>query len=311
MLGVYALARTPEPQSNLPKEALLKLFRKPLRNANFRKLLMFQSAWTFALSMSTPFFSVFMMKTIGLSLSYIIGLGLVSQVSTILSIKMWGRYADRFSNKTIISIAAPLFVSCMLGYLAITPETDGATVLGLLTVIHIVGGFSLAGISLAIDNFGMKLAPAEEAIVYISTRNIVVALIAALAPMLGGLLADVLATKSLMINLPLGTQTLHLLHLQGWNFLFLAGAILAIASLRLLRSVKEEGETQRSVAVGHMRVAFKSSIQENLNREALRSLIYYPVMLPVMVGKKVQERIVYRVTVIRRTQAIAEMRKRA
>lgn len=311
MLGVYALARTPEPQSYLPKENLLKLFGKPLQNKNFRKLLVFQSAWTFALSMSTPFFSVYMMKTIGLSLSYIIGLSLISQVSTIFSIKMWGKYADRFSNKTIISIAAPIYVGCMLGYLFISPASGHVIAVSLLVLIHIFGGFSLAGITLALDNFGMKLAPSEEAIVYISTRNIIVALIAALAPILGGLLADVLATQSMALNLPLGFTTLHLLQLQGWSFLFLAGGVLAFASLRLLGRVAEAGETKKSVAVGYMRVAFKMQVQEKWNPEALRSLIYYPVVYPVMLGKKVQERIVRRVAVIRRMQAIAEVKKRA
>lgn len=310
MLGVWALARTPEPQSFLPKENLLKLFSKPLRNRNFRKLMVFQSAWTFACSICTPFFAVFMMKTMGLPLSYIIGLGLVSQLSTICSIQMWGKNADRFSNKTIIAIAAPLFVGCILGYLFVAQAESRAMVLGLLTLIHILGGFSLAGITLALDNFGMKLAPREEAIVFISTRNIVVALIGALAPMLGGWLADVLANQSITLSLPvLGGITL--LHLQGWSFLFLAGGLLAVASLRLLYHVSEEGETARPEAVGHMRVAFRASVQEKWNREALRSLIYYPVVMPIMLGRKVQARLVRRVAVIRRMQSIAELRRSA
>lgn len=311
MLGVWALARTPEPQSYLPKENLLKLFGKPLRNTNFRRLLVFQSAWVFACSMSTPFFSVFMMKSVGLSLSYIIGLGLISQVSTIFSIKMWGKYADRFSNKTILSIAAPLFICCILGYLFVAQASSQAIAIAILVVIHVLGGFSLAGVSLALDNFGMKLAPNDEAIVYISTRNIVVALVGAFAPMLGGLLADVLASQSVQISLPIAGKMFHILHLQGWSFLFLGGGLLAIAALRLLYRVAEEGETQRSVAVGHMRVAFAGSLQEKWNREALRNLIYYPVALPVMLGKKVQKRLVRRMAIIRSLHNGTELRRSA
>lgn len=183
--------------------------------------------------------------------------------------------------------------------------------IAILVVIHVLGGLSLAGVSLALDNFGMKLAPNDEAIVYISTRNIVVALMGAFAPMLGGLLADMLATQSVQLSLPIAGKVFHILHLQGWSFLFLGGGLLAIASLRLLYRVAEEGETERSVAVGHMRVAFRSSLQANWNREALLNLVYYPVLLPVMLGKKVQQRFTRRIAIIRGISNSASLRRSA
>jgi MFS family permease len=249
MLGVYALARTPEPASYLAKENLLKLFGKPLKNKNFRNLLVFQSFWTFALNIATPFFSVYMMKTIGLSLSYIIGLGLLAQVSTILSVKMWGRYADRFSNKTIIRIAAPIFVACMLAYTITAMPATKWMIVGMLAIIHIFSGASIAGINLAIDNFGLKLAPKGEAIVYISTRNIMVAVIAALAPMLGGLLADLFAHYHLV-----------------WNVLFVIGGVLAIVSLQLLKNVEEAGEVEKGIVVGEMRLALSREMQQRIEK---------------------------------------------
>ena len=315
MLGVRALARTPEPQSYLPKENLLKLFGKPLKNKNFRKLLAFQSFWTFALNLAAPFFSVYMMKTIGLSLSYIIGLGLLAQVSTILSIKMWGRYADRFSNKTIISIAAPIYIACVLAFsFTAMPSTPAVTV-ALLALINIVSGASIAGINLAIDNFGLKLAPREEAIVYISTRNIMVAFIAALAPMLGGLLADFFATRQLVWNIawngPNGISTLQLINLNGWNFLFVMGGLLAIASLRLLKQVAEEGEVEKVVVVGEMRLAFRSKLKESTRKEALLQLLYFPIMYPIALTRKVQDRIERRAAIIRRLHNRNALKKRA
>jgi MFS family permease len=315
MLGVYALARTPEPTSYLPKENLFKLFSKPLKNKNFRNLLVFQSFWTFALNIATPFFAVYMMKTIGLSLSYIIGLGLLAQLSTIFSIKMWGKYADRFSNKTIIRIAAPIYVVSILAFtFTAMPETKWMTVT-ILAIIHIFSGASIAGINLSIDNFGLKLAPKEEAIVYISTRNILVALIAALAPMLGGLLADIFAQYHLVWDLPLNIGhnriTLHLINLHMWNYLFIIGGVLAFASLQLLKYVREEGEVEKQVVVGEMRVAFRNKLKENMRRDVILDLLYFPVIYPIVLTKKVHHRIEKRVTIIKRLNSINSVRKRA
>ena len=74
LAGAWLLATVPEPMSFLGKENILKMFVKPLRDLNFRRLLVFNSAWLFAVNMATPFFTVFMLKTLGLTLMYIIPL---------------------------------------------------------------------------------------------------------------------------------------------------------------------------------------------------------------------------------------------
>ena len=114
MISVILLLRTPEPEASTIDGNLLFLFSKPLKNKNFRSLLVFNSFWAFALNLATPFFAVFMMKTMGLSVAYIIGLGIISQLSSIVSIKLWGRYSDRFSNKNIIAvIGSNFFIDAM------------------------------------------------------------------------------------------------------------------------------------------------------------------------------------------------------
>ncbi|HEV2830455.1 MAG TPA: MFS transporter, partial [Hanamia sp.] len=67
LLGTWILSKTPEPVSNLPKENLLKLFKKPLADKNFRNLLFFNSFWSFALNVATPFFTVYMMRNLDLA----------------------------------------------------------------------------------------------------------------------------------------------------------------------------------------------------------------------------------------------------
>jgi len=151
---------------------MLALFRQPLKDPNFRRLLIFNSAWVFALNLAIPFFTVFMMKALNLPISYIIGLFILSQLGSILTLRMWGTFSDRYSNKTIISIGAPLYILCLIGWCFVGIYTSQLANLGLLALIHILNGVSTAGINLALTNIGLKLAPKEDAIVYLSIKNI-------------------------------------------------------------------------------------------------------------------------------------------
>lgn len=280
MMSVFLLLKTPEPKPTPMDDKIFKLFSKSLKNKNFRNLLAFNSLWAFALNLATPFFAVFMMKTISLPLSYVIALGIISQLSSIASLKLWGKYSDRFSNKTIISICAPLYITCILAFAFTAMPASVVTTLVMLFLIHVVSGLSTAGINLALSNIGIKLAPKKEAIVYLSAKNMFVAFFSTIAPMIGGLMADFFAGNTLAWNIQLsGTNhlTINLLNLQGWNYFFIIGGILAMLSLRLLAKVKEQGETHRAKVVVHMRATFRNKLRRNLGRETADS-IYSPTL---------------------------------
>lgn len=282
MLGVLALSRTPEPKAEMINQNVFKLLSKPLQDKNFRNLLVFNSAWAFALNIATPFFSVYMMKTMGLPISYIIALGIVGQVSSILSMKMWGRYSDRFSNKTIIHLSAPIYVACIIAW-----AFTGGIGIPLLVVINILSGFSTAGINLALNNIGFKLAPKNEAIAFLTAKNMLVALASAVAPVIGGLMADFFAANQFVWNIEwngsAGTTVLNIIDLKGWNFFFIIGGLLAFVSLRLLNNVKEEGEVQKKRVVVYMR----SRLRRSIRREAKKT-ITYPQMRLAAIGQKVR-----------------------
>ncbi|RVT97289.1 MFS transporter [Mucilaginibacter limnophilus] len=274
MVSVGLLLRTPEPKAQAINDKLFTLFGKPLKNKNFRSLLIFNSFWAFALNLATPFFAVYMMKTLGLPVAYIIGLGIAGQLSSIISIKLWGRYSDKFSNKNIVSICGPLYVACIIAY-AIVPANNVTTALTLLAIIHILSGIATAGINLALSNIGIKLAPNSEAIAYISTKNMLVAFTSTIAPMIGGLLADFFASHPLNWSVQWHGMHLQLLNLQGWSYFFVIGGLLALLSLRLLNKVKEQGEINQYRMVAQMRVKLRSKLRANLGRRVTDGL-YYP-----------------------------------
>jgi MFS family permease len=264
--GGYLLSRAPEPQSYLTNANIISLFKIPLKNLNFRRLLVFNSAWVFAINIATPFFTVFMMKTMALPISYIIALGIVSQLFSILTLRMWGVFSDRYSNKSIISVSAPLYILCIVAWCFVGIYSQFLANMGLLVLIHIFTGISTAGINLALTNIGLKLASKKEAIVYLSVKNIVTAIFSSAGPLVGGFLADFFANRSLSVTVqwmsPSFNKILRLVELHEWNFLFLIGALLALLSLELLIRVKETGEVSKNVVRRIMRTSIKSNLKE-------------------------------------------------
>lgn len=264
--GAVILSKAPEPQGIPLKDNIFKLIKRPLLDANFRRLLVFNSAWVFALNIATPFFTVYLLKTLGVALSYIIVLGIISQVSSILTIRAWGTFADRYSNKTIIAISAPLYIGCFIAWCFVGIYTHMTANIILLVLIYIFTGISTSGINLAITNIGLKLAPKEDAIVYLSAKNIITACFSSIAPLVGGYLADFFTSRNLNLRVewsgPKLTKVFRLVELHEWNFLFLIAALLAVVALQLLMQVKETGEVEKEEVVRIMRTSIRNSLKE-------------------------------------------------
>jgi MFS family permease len=307
LFGTWLLSKTPEPVSYLPKENLFKLLKKPLLDRNFRNLLFFNSFWSFSLNIATPFFTVYMMKTLNLPLSYIISFAIMGQVAGILAVKVWGKHSDRFGNKTIIKIAAPVYIFCILLWPLAGMAPHFFETIVIVAIINILSGVSTCGINLAIGNIGLKLAPKNQAIVYLSAKNMVVAFFASMGPMIGGFLADYFSTRSFSWNVemngPNGKYVLHLLELHNLGFLFIIGGLLAIVALKTLRFIKEEGEVPKEMAIAEMRTGFRTEFKHKMKKEALLSLLYSPVRYNKSIKKKIKRRISNRVINMKKWRA--------
>lgn len=266
IVGGYILSKVKEPQTQLSNANIFTLFSKPLKDINFRKLLIFNSAWVFAINLAIPFFTVFMLKTLGLPISYIIGLFILSQLGSIFTLRIWGMFSDRYSNKTIIAIAAPIYITCLIAWCFVGIYSSMIANIILLAAIHIGNGVSTAGINLSLTNIGLKLAPKEEAVVYLSIKNIVTSVFSSISPLIGGFLADYLVNVHVTITADLKAvewaKQLRLVALHEWNFLFLIAAFLAFIALQLLINVREVGEIEKDYVRKIMRKSLKNNLKE-------------------------------------------------
>ena len=283
IISIYFLIKTPEIRMPATGERIriFKVFSEPFRNENFRKLMVFLASWNFAANLAGPFFMVYMLKRLGMSMSFIIGLSILSQVLNVGFLRIWGRFTDRFSNKSVLAISGPLFILSILAWAFTTMPEKYFLTIPLLICIHIVMGLSSAGVSLASGNISMKLAPKGQATAYLATNTVTNSIAAGVAPILGGKFADFFAGRELAWTLeyttPSAEYSLPTLNLQQWDFFFVLAFLIGLYSLHRLAMVKEEGEVEEKVVARELFTEVRSQVRILSSVEGLRQMISFPL----------------------------------
>ncbi|MHC4069906.1 MAG: MFS transporter [Planctomycetota bacterium] len=285
MIGLYFLSKTPEPK--MPKTEgnpkILTLLTQPFKDENFRKLIAFMCSWNFAVNLAAPFFMVYMLKRLGLSMSFIIGLSIVSQVLNFLFLKIWGKYTDRFSNKSVLAISCPLFIISILAWTFTTMPEKHFLTIPLLVAIHIIMGSASAGVTLASGNISLKLAPKGKATAYLASNTIVNSVAAGIAPILGGSFADLFAGRELAWTLkytaPDSEFILPTLNLQQWDFFFAFAFIIGLYALHRLAMIKEAGEVDEKIIANEFFNEARTQVRTLSSVEGVKQMVSFPVSI--------------------------------
>jgi MFS family permease len=196
----------------------------PLRDVNFRRLLVFILAWNVGVYLSGPFFAVYMLKHLKLSYVTVTSYTMVSSVADLLSVRLWGYLSDRTSNKTVLFLCG-LFVALIpFGWLFAS-----STTLWFIALLHLQGGLFWSGIHLCTANLVLKITPAAHRSLYYATFNTVAGLVAIIMPVVGG--AILTHVPGPLAHLDFGRDPFLLV--------FFLSAVLRLAGLPLLARVNE------------------------------------------------------------------------
>ena len=259
LIGVYYLARIPEPRVEAYRpQSVFEALGEPFRDLNFGRLLMYLGTWLFAINLSGPFYAVYMLKRLELSMPLVIGLSVLGQITSIISFRIWGKTADRLSNKSVLIVSSYIYILSVLLWPPLTLSESYFLLIPLLVVVHVLTGFSSAGVNLCSGNIALKTSPHGHATAFLAVNTIVRGIASATAPILGGIVADQLTGKHLA----------NLLHsylrdtgpvltflgsgLLGIHVLFFVTAILGLYAIHRLRAVHEEGEIQGQIVIAYL-----------------------------------------------------------
>lgn len=226
VISLFIQARIYEPPLQEGKDAqpFARRLLLPVRDANFRRFLLFIIAWNVGVYLCGPFFAVYMLKHLRLSYTAVTFYAVLSSVMDLLSVQLWGRLSDRLTNTRVLFLCS--FFVALVPFGWIFTNSDSLLLIGLL---HMQGGLFWSGIHLCTANLVLKISPAANRSVYYSAFNAVAGVVAVAAPILGGAALEQLPGL-------LGAAA------AGWSpfvVLFFVSGVLRLAALPLLAWVHE------------------------------------------------------------------------
>ena len=191
LLGLVPLGAIPEPAMTLvARRPWRDILGAPLRDREFRGLIAFLAAWTFAINLSAPFFTVYLLRRLGLPMAAVLALTVLSQLTTAAMFRAWGVVADRFHARTVLRVSCVGLFLSVAGWPVVGALDTPWLVLAGVAAIHVVAGVSAAGVNLYTSTVAMELAPRGEAASYLASNALVSGVAAALAPVIAGFAAD-------------------------------------------------------------------------------------------------------------------------
>ena len=244
------------PPSLISGNSVISILTEPLRDRNFTQLVRFLFLWSFASNLAIPFFAVYMLTKLELTLPAVIGFTVLSQLANILFVRVWGPFADRMGSKTVLSLAASLYLLVIIGWTFTTLPGPHALSLPLLAALHVFAGVAAAGVTLTMGTLALKVAPEGKETPFLGVAGIATNVGAGVGPIVGGLLADYFAVRSFRIDFswasPGGVLEFPALSLTGFDFLFVIAFLLGFLSLNILVALREEGEVARNIALAEL-----------------------------------------------------------
>lgn len=228
MVSLVFLARQPAPPTGVYPVKLQPhdIYKRPLQQPMFRRLLLFAATWSIFVKLAGPFFIVYMLKPLQFDYSFVAILSVCTAVADMYGMLVWGNISDRFGNKSVMAITGFWIGLIPLFWLLTYPDMPGLK--PMVVVLHLISGFFWAGFNLCSVNMVFSIAPPERNSGYFAYWSAVNGIASGIGAVLGGVIAN--------------SSTLSLANEPEFNFkaIFLLSGIFRLASLLLLKAVKDD-----------------------------------------------------------------------
>jgi MFS family permease len=182
--AAYIAQMSDVPQRRDPaSEFTFLMFLARFRESNFVKFVAFVSSLTFASFLAAPFFSVFMLRDLELSyLNYML-LQVVSTLTGLLALPLWGRHADLVGNVRVLRLTG--FLSTLIPFFWLVSRN-----IFYLALVQMFAGFAWSGVTLCASNFIYDAVTPQKRVRCIGYFNVINGTALFLGASVGGFLAS-------------------------------------------------------------------------------------------------------------------------
>jgi MFS family permease len=232
MFGLFFLTRMKFPpqilEARQEKDSITEYF-SVLRSKDYLWLVLFIGFWGFALNIGMPFYSVYVLRQLPMSMGDLTLLTTLSTFGGLVALPTWGILADRFGNK-------PVLLTCAIGWCVVALASwalAGPQRYLHLYLMYFLVGITTAGFQLCQFNLMVKMIPTRSKAPYISVFLAVTSLLTAAGPILGG--------KILML-IPHEFGTFLGQPILRFHVVFLGSLVLCLLTTHLLQQMREPAE---------------------------------------------------------------------
>jgi MFS family permease len=169
--SAYHLQAMQEPSSKVATLALpddLSWWRR-FRHSRLLRFSLFFAAMQFAVAISGPYFTLYMLRDLSLSYFEFMTITVASVLVQFLTLNRWGRLADLFGNRLLLLATGSIITLIPSLWLI-------STHYAWLLVVQAVSGLAWSGFTLSATAFVFDLTPSEHRVTLFAVHNILAAL---------------------------------------------------------------------------------------------------------------------------------------
>jgi len=235
----------PEPPNERIEDGdWIKALTQPLRDREFRPFLYFMGYFHFAVYTSAPFFGLYLIGSMKLSVLTVQMLGIFSSLGFALSSRYWGLLCDTYGYKPALQILSEAKTFTPLAFVFAPQEARFA--FPFYAIVFFFDGIINAGMSLAMQGVLMRSTPRRNRTMYIASANfLALGLMAALSPVLSGRLIDFLNYY--------GAWHVGAYHFTGFHAVFAISVVLRFGVFKLASRIREANAVPLKTVLGQLR----------------------------------------------------------
>lgn len=225
----------PEPPNERPatKNWFAQL-TQPLRDRAFRPYLYFIGFYHFACFLCGPFFGLFQIEELEMSVRTVQLLGTAGAVGVVISSRFWGLLCDTYGYRPALQMIAA--AKAITPFLFILTPKYPAVAIPLMALLIFIDGVLNSGFGLAMQGVLMRSTPRQNRSMYIAATNFfAVGVMAGIAPIMAGSMIDFVNTR---VTIDVGVY-----HFNGYQLIFaISTLMLLLGGFTLASKIQEAGK---------------------------------------------------------------------
>ncbi len=154
-LGIFARMYEPPYDPQAAPRHNLKGFVQQVLGPNMGSFFIGYALFFYGISISGPFFAIFMLKELHFSYLSYMGVSVSATVTTLFAVLVWGPFADRYGNVRALKLSVAAIIVVPLLWLFV----DGVVK---ALVMNVIAGAFWAGMSMVSLNFVYEASPRDE-----------------------------------------------------------------------------------------------------------------------------------------------------